>query len=919
MLRSWLRHLLGGTNKSRRSNQTQRPARLRVEVLESRELLSGTPLFVDPHPSTPTNPLPPVVLTQTVNPNLSVSQSDVNLPFTATVTNYPGLGSIASMPNWLTATQSGGTITFHGTPTLPGIYTIRMETITITGPNTELDTSGTAAISINAAPTLGTLGGAYWAAGQAGSDTIPVNGGTGPFSHPSVTGVAGLTAGVSGNTITVSGTPASAGTFPITVSVQDSDGVIASQKYNLTVNLSVNPGAIPAATAGNLYSTTFAAAGGSGHYSYALTLGPLPLGMQLSTAGVLSGTATVAGNYVLTVQATDTVNPGVTGSQTYDLVVNPAAPSQLVFLTQPPSTVVAGTTFYPFVKVMDRFNNPVEGVAINMAISPGTFSSGPTSIVSDGHGTAYYGLTENKAGNYTLTASVPGFVSTQSTPFTVTPGAATQLEFATQPPPAVVSATPFGAVVQAEDQFKNPTTKFAPGTAVTMSLSRGMLNSPATANTVPLDSQGRAAFVGLSENTVGTYTLTASSTGLQSAMSNSFMVTAGAASKLVFTTTPPSSVVAGNPFGAVVQVEDAQNNATTAPAGLAVTMGISPGMLSPSTANSVTPNNQGQATFTGLTETKAGTYSLTASAPGLTSAVFSNFTVNPGPTSTWQVKATSPTTVHIGDSITLTVATQDQYGNATHDSSMVTLTSSNGLVVAATTVQLNNGTGSKTLTAHHSGMTTLTASVSGTVVVGPGSGAPQHFGSVAVTVNRVDGDFVQVQPTTGASRQGNVSARLIPNGNGTSVEFDVVTPTGRTVTKVFAGVAYAISPNGRVGIVIPAYSSGTIPNSVILVNLVYDPVVGDASIAQVGSLIQLPAQQFWFSKDDSLLAIVSPATPNAVYSAAVLDTITGAQIPTTANTSVATFNDPTFKFNLTGGRVTVAHDSTSTPFASWSV
>src|SRR5439155_1133161 len=65
----------------------------------------------------------------------------------------------------------------------------------------------------NSSPVLGALTATTWTANQPGfSGSITVSGGTGPYSGLTATGLpAGLAASLSGSTITVSGTPTSAG------------------------------------------------------------------------------------------------------------------------------------------------------------------------------------------------------------------------------------------------------------------------------------------------------------------------------------------------------------------------------------------------------------------------------------------------------------------------------------------------------------------------------------------------------------------------------------------------------------------------------------------------------------------------------------------------------------------------------------
>src|SRR5262249_62388848 len=97
---------------------------------------------------------------------------------------------------------------------------------------------------------------------QAGSAAIPVIGGIPAYSHFAVTGLPpGLSAALSGNAITISGTPPAAGTFSnIAVSLQDSIGVTARGTYSLTVNLAVGPTPLPADRAGQPYTPTIPAA-----------------------------------------------------------------------------------------------------------------------------------------------------------------------------------------------------------------------------------------------------------------------------------------------------------------------------------------------------------------------------------------------------------------------------------------------------------------------------------------------------------------------------------------------------------------------------------------------------------------------------------------------------------------------------------
>jgi hypothetical protein len=98
--------------------------------------------------------------------------------------------------------------------------------------------------------------------------------------------------------------------------------------------------ALPAGTSGTSYSQTFTASGGSGSYTFAITSGTQPAGLNLSSAGVLSGTPTEAGDFSFTVTATDAVT-GCVGATAYTLHV--ACGTLTVSITPTPAQVCAGS------------------------------------------------------------------------------------------------------------------------------------------------------------------------------------------------------------------------------------------------------------------------------------------------------------------------------------------------------------------------------------------------------------------------------------------------------------------------------------------------------------------------------------------------------------------------------------------------
>lgn len=122
----------------------------------------------------------------------------------------------------------------------------------------------------------------------------------------------------------LSGTPTIAGSFAFTVEATDGDLVVVSQAYTLLIvdPLRITTAELPAATEMALYSVTLAGAGGQAPYTW--TAEGLPAGLNLTTAGLLSGTPDLgtAGLHWVNVTVTDAASESV--SVELSLAVEPA-------------------------------------------------------------------------------------------------------------------------------------------------------------------------------------------------------------------------------------------------------------------------------------------------------------------------------------------------------------------------------------------------------------------------------------------------------------------------------------------------------------------------------------------------------------------------------------------------------------------
>ena len=203
---------------------------------------------------------------------------------------------------------------------------------------------------------------------------------------------------------------------------------------------------------------------------------------------------------------------------------------------------------------------------------------------------------------------------------------------------------------------------------------------------------GVAIFAGCRIDKVGTYTLTAASGGLTSAVSASFTVSAGSASKLAFTRSPSGST-AGMAFGTqpVVTVQDAGGNTVTSSTA-SVTLSITTPAVGHPRLRAEPHNRRLRRCHLRRLRHRQdpGTYTLTAAAAGLTGAVSASFTIIASGSATKLAFTTSPSGSTGGVFLATqpVVTVQDAGGN--------TVTSSSASVDLSITTPAG-----ATLTCHH--------------------------------------------------------------------------------------------------------------------------------------------------------------------------------------------------------------------------
>ena len=373
-------------------------------------------------------PLCPVI-TSANNAHFTAGQPGT---FTVTTTGFPApsINETGALPSGVTFTDNNnGTATLGGTPAggSGGVYPL-----TIGASNSCGSTSQSFTLTVcnvinvtNPATTTGTAGAAF-------SQTFTQTGavGTATFTTAST-----LPAGLSlSSTGTLSGTPTQTGTFPITVTVTDSQGCTGTgATYNLVIGcqtINVTNPATNTGTAGTAFSQTFTQTGAIGGATFT-TASALPAGLTLSAAGVLSGTPTAVGSFPITVTVTD--GNGCTGTgATYTLTIgcptitvgNPATTTgtagSAFSQTFTQAGAVNGATFTTASTLPTGLTLSAAGLLSGTPTQTGTFPIVVT--VTDGNGCTGTGATYNLVINcQTITVTNPATTTgTVSAPFSQT-------------------------------------------------------------------------------------------------------------------------------------------------------------------------------------------------------------------------------------------------------------------------------------------------------------------------------------------------------------------------------------------------------------------------------------------------------------------------------------------------------------------
>ncbi len=125
----------------------------------------------------------------------------------------------------------------------------------------------------------------------------------------------------------IGGTTQATGTFPFTVKVADATNPARFDSRTLTLRIAaplvIATNSLPNGFVGTQYNQTVSATGGLGTLIFSPAPGstPLPTGLTLSSAGVITGVPTATGGFTFTVQVADSASPQQVAAKNLSVVI----------------------------------------------------------------------------------------------------------------------------------------------------------------------------------------------------------------------------------------------------------------------------------------------------------------------------------------------------------------------------------------------------------------------------------------------------------------------------------------------------------------------------------------------------------------------------------------------------------------------
>jgi len=248
--------------------------------------------------------------------------------------------------------------------------------------------------------------------------------------------------------------------------------------------ITVSPAALPTLTAGTPFSQSLSSSGGLAPYTYALQSGTLPVGVSLTSGGVLSGTPTQRGAYSFSVRSTDATAPtaqfvdkGYTGTvENPTLAIAPATGTAIQGAPFSQTLAITGGVA-PHTCQLETGSFPA-GISVSSScVVSGTTAAAPGNYpvvirvtdASTGPGSYF------EAENYTLTVSPPPSVSIAVSPASVSEDGATNLTYTVTrslnlTSPTTVNITTTGTATSGTDYTGGVATVVIPAGATTATI-----------------------------------------------------------------------------------------------------------------------------------------------------------------------------------------------------------------------------------------------------------------------------------------------------------------------------------------------------------------------------------------------------------------------------------------------------------------